>query len=150
MKKILLLVAPLLFGGYALPAMAADPAAPPAVVLVRVVQLDAIGPDGKSYTLYRDAAGVLTTRRDLGRVTYMVKAGTLPEGAYHTLSVRLDDAAMAIYADGRQEPRPLKTQGLSAEQRISGMLWIEAGDVRSLRTRPHAALGHGHVEEDDD
>ncbi len=149
MKKILLLVAPLLFSGYALPAMAADPATPPAAVLVRVIQLDAVGPDGKPHTLYRDAAGVLTSPRDLGRVTYMVKAGTLPEGGYHTLSVRLANEATAIYADGRQEPRPLETQGLTAEQRIGGMLWIEAGDVRALRTRPHAVLGHGHVEGDD-
>ena len=149
MNKFLLL-ATLLFGCCTLPALAAEPATQQTLLLVRVVELNAIGPDNRPYTLYRDATGMLTSLKDLGRVTYQVRAGTLPEGSYHTLSVRLADEAFALYGDGHQEPRTLQALSEPSEQRIGGMLWVEGGNVSPLRTRPHRAFPRSGRGDDDD
>ncbi len=149
MKKILALAA-LLLGSFALPGAAATTDASPTLLLVRVVELRAVGPDNRPYTLYRDETGVLTSLKDLGRVTYQVRAGTLPEGGYHTLTVRLADDATALYGDGRQAPRTLGALGESTERRISGMLWVEGGNVSPQGTRPRQALRRGARGDHDD
>lgn len=143
MKKSLLFVVPLVCGGVALPMPAAAAEAVPVALLVRVVELSAVGPDGGHYTLYHDTAGAVATWRGLGSVVYLVKAGTLPEGGYHTLSVRLADEVTAIYAGGRRERVTLAARRLAAERRISGMLWIEGGEVRTMRPFSRAGLRHG-------
>lgn len=149
MKKALLLAVVLTVISGTAAAQAAEPAAVPSLLLVRVVELNAIGPDNRTHTLYSDDTGVLTSMKDLGRVTYQVRAGTLPEGAYHTLSVRLADDATALYSDGRKEARTLQAMALPGEQRIGGMLWVEGGNVSPLRTRPHRALSKRAHGDDD-
>jgi hypothetical protein len=124
----------LLLGAHALSAQAATDTPPP-LLLVRVLELNATGPDNRAYTLFRDETGMLVSLQDIGRITYEVRAGTLPEGGYHTLSVRLADNATAVLADGRQVPRTLRALSLPSERRISGMLWVEGGNVSPLRTK---------------
>jgi hypothetical protein len=150
MKKTLLLATVVLCCAQALPAAAAEAPASASHMLVRVTRLNAIGPDGQPYTLYHDDSGQLTPEQDLGRITYSVKAGMLPEGAYHTLSVGLADQATAIYSDGHQEPRSLKATSSPVERRISGMLWVEAGNVTPMRVGPRRDPAHFRYESDDD
>jgi hypothetical protein len=150
MKRNLLLAAVMLFGAHAVPVAAAEVPATPFLMLVRVTQLSAIGPGGQPYTLYQDDSGQLTPVQDLGRIASYVKAGTLPEGAYHTLSVRLADQATAIYRDGHQEPRSLKAMSAPVERRISGMLWVEAGNVTPMRVGPRRDPSRYRYETDDD
>jgi hypothetical protein len=150
MKKALLLTIVMLCGFLTLPASAAEASTTVSHILVRVTQLNAIGPDGQSYTLYRDDAGQLMPVKDLGRIAYYVKAGSLPEGGYHTLSVRLTGEATVIYSDGHQESRSLKAMSVPVERRISGMLWIEAGNVTPMRVGPRRDPAHLRYEYDDD
>lgn len=103
------------------------------VVLVRILELSAIGPNGVRRTLYRSEEGYTTTLDGLGRIGSQVSAAGLADGAYHTLSVRLHDSYQRIRPDGARESGRFSEQGKPVQLRIRGMIKVEDGSATPLR-----------------
>lgn len=124
-------------------------------ILVHIIELTGTGSDGRTYTLYRDEQGYTTTLNALGRVGSQVNGNTLPDGAYHTLFVRLRDDYQLVGNDGTQRSGKLSEQGKPTTIRIRGMLMVENGRATPLRMlenpnhyRNPAGL-HGGEDDDD-
>jgi len=130
-------------------------AAGPTHILVQIVELTGTGPNGRSHQLFQSADGYTTTLNALGRVGSQVSAGNLPEGAYHTLYVRLRDDYEKISADGRRQQGSFSAQGKPTTVRIRGMIMVSGGKAtphRMLEPPGHRAYGNrgGEYDEDDD
>lgn len=123
------------------------------VVLVRILELSAIGPDGASRTLYRSEEGYATTLGGLGRIGSQISAAGLADGAYHTLTVRLHDSYQRIRPDGTRENGRFSEQGKPVQLRIRGMIKVEDGSATPLRmldTPSYYGYPEGYRGEEDD
>jgi hypothetical protein len=103
------------------------------VVLVRVLQLSGIGPDGRVQELYENRSGFVTPLNALGRVGYEVKAGGLMEGGYHTLYVELADRYEVLAADGSLQAKHFSDSGRDTRVRVHGMILVKQGNATPLR-----------------
>jgi hypothetical protein len=142
MKRLISLFAALLF---ATAATAAEPQ-----VLVRVLELAAIGPSGDRVPLLADPQGYELPLAAIGRIGERVSGRGLQDGGYHTLTVKLADEYRLQQEDGSVTSRAFDVTPV--EMRIRGMLMVRNGEVEPLRmhTPPAYRWRDGHDDGDDD
>lgn len=125
------------------------------VVLVTIVELSAIGPDGSEVTLFEDPTGYVTTLDGLGRIGSQISGRGLADGAYHTLSVRLKDEYSRLGTDGTAHRGSLSDLDKPLQLRIRGMIMVESGTATPMRMFEEASYygypeGYRGGDDDDD
>lgn len=103
------------------------------VILVRILELSATGPDEKSHRLYSSPDGYVTTLDSLGRIGNQVQAKGLKEGPYHTLYVVLHDRYEVIRSNGERYRDSFSDHGKPTRFRIRGMIMVKKGQATPLR-----------------
>lgn len=100
---------------------------------VRMYELRGVNQDGESQQLYSSLKGVAIRSEQIGEVVKQIDPIKIPDGRYHTLSVKLDETYLVEQTNGHWLKHQFESDRGYITPRIRGMILVRDGEVIPLR-----------------